>query len=226
MLKALPYEKQKFSQNGEDGILELLIQYTNKKNFLEIGWGDGSVNNCRNLHERHGFSGTAVDSLPLKTEHRRVKFVRKHLIVDDAKYCTELEGLSPGVFSLDIDSIDFHLLRAMLELNFRPDIIVHEYQSIWPVEHSKVRKINASIERTFNYGASLSAYKKLLTRHNYTFVTCDSMGVNAFWIRDDITFDMPERRHEHVRINKKYKAGKYPWSYYQNKLDNGWEDYE
>mgnify|MGYP003109090715 FL=1 len=226
MLKGLPYERQKFSQNGEDGILEYLIQFTNKKSFLEIGWGNGTVNNCRNLHERHGFSGTGIDSLPQKHEHSRVQFVRKHLTIDDAEFCTKLEGLSPAVFSIDIDSIDFHLLRAMLELKFRPDIIVHEYQSIWPIEYSKVRKLDASFERTFNYGASLSAYKKLLTKHYYTFVTCDSMGVNAFWIRDGIPFDMPEQRHEYVRLNKKYKAGKYPWTYYLPKIDNGWEDYE
>ena len=43
----LPYESKKFSQHGEDGIIDILIKHIAEKDytFLEIGFGNGKVTN-------------------------------------------------------------------------------------------------------------------------------------------------------------------------------------
>jgi len=39
---------------------------------------------------------------------------------------------------------------------------------------------------THNFGASLLAFNKLLTRFNYTLVYCENKGVNCFFVHNDI----------------------------------------
>ena len=149
-MNTLPYEHRTFSQHGEDGILKFLLTFVDdkNKNFLEIGWGNGTVNCCRNLLE-------------------------------------------------NIDSFDWHLLKSMLDNGFLPKIICHEYNSILGPDESISRKYGNNIDynkRTL-FGASLMAFKKILEK-NYNFVTVDSSGVNAFWIRRDIEFTRPEQYYD------------------------------
>ena len=42
----IDYEKRITSQNGEDGIIEVMVNHIKNPNrkFLEIGWGDGGAN--------------------------------------------------------------------------------------------------------------------------------------------------------------------------------------
>ena len=55
---------------------------------------------------------------------------------------------------------------------------------------------------------TLTAYKELLAPY-YRFVTVESRGVNAFYIRNDIDdFTMPSKTFEWRRISNMYGAGK------------------
>ena len=60
------YEFSKFSQNGEDGIIEFFVKKlkNNNKFFVELGCSNGLQNNSRNLIE-NGWSGILCD-IPLK----------------------------------------------------------------------------------------------------------------------------------------------------------------
>ena len=123
----LPYEKSVYSQNGEDGIIEFLLDYVSldQKNFLEIGWGRGSVNCCKNLAMNHNFTGTGIDRKRQKINVENVNVIVKEITVEHIDYIISLEGNEPTVFSLDIDSYDWHLLKALLLKNFKPKIICH-----------------------------------------------------------------------------------------------------
>ena len=59
----LPYEKKIFSQNLEDGIIELLVSniINSNKIAIEIGSGNGSENMLRNLVSNHGYTGIGHD---------------------------------------------------------------------------------------------------------------------------------------------------------------------
>jgi hypothetical protein len=182
----LPYEKKVYSQHSEDGILEFLVDIVQPTNptFLEIGWGTGLVNCCRNLLQNHGFYGTGFDAKESKLKHPALTTHTKMLSLDDVDLVLGTQGLRPTVFSLDIDSFDWHLLKAMLNQGFRPAIIVHEYNSHFGPEWSYSRRYGTDIvyDPKVRFGASLAAYGKLLHPH-YQFVTVDSSGVNAFWIQ-------------------------------------------
>jgi|AntAceMinimDraft_12_1070368.scaffolds.fasta_scaffold10279_2 hypothetical protein len=198
----LPYEKKYYSQHGEDGIIEFLLGFLNfsildKKTFLEIGWGNGAVNCCRNLIENHNFKGTGVDLRKSKFKNKNFVSVIKFLTVDDIDFLLSLEGSEPTMFSLDIDSIDWHILNGMLSKNFQPKIICHEYNSTLGPSELWVRsnKEGTIYDKKFRYGASLSAYKKILNPL-YNFITVDSSGVNAFWLRKDIVVPYEFQKNE------------------------------
>ena len=184
----LPYEKSVYSQNGEDGIIEFLLDYVSldQKNFLEIGWGRGSVNCCKNLAMNHNFTGTGIDRKRQKINVENVNVIVKEITVEHIVYIISLEGNEPTVFSLDIDSYDWHLLKALLLKNFKPKIICHEYNSLLGPTLSITRSLNKDTvyDKYILYGASLQAYKKILSSE-YNFITVDSAGVNAFWLRKD-----------------------------------------
>jgi hypothetical protein len=59
------FELKKYSQNGEDGIIEYLINliYPNPKDkiYLEIGVQDGTECNTRNLRQNFGWTGILID---------------------------------------------------------------------------------------------------------------------------------------------------------------------
>jgi hypothetical protein len=198
----LSYEKKVFSQNGEDGILEYLDQFVDgPRTFLEIGWSSGVENCCRNLLINHNYSGTGVDVRANKILHDRFTMISTWITMNDVEMLLDAEGLEPTVFSLDIDSFDWHLLNAMLQKNFRPKIICHEYNSILGPDVAVSRKVDVLYNKYQLYGASLSAYKKILTPY-YNFVTVDSCGVNAFWIRKDQPYHAPSDNNEFIFLAK------------------------
>jgi hypothetical protein len=199
---SLPYEYKRFSQSAEDGILTYLNQFVEKKTFLELGWSKGLENNCRNLIEEHGYTGTGVDIIGNKFNHPNFTSIIKRLEPTEEilAMLLELEGMNPGVFSIDIDSFDWHLTKMLIEAGFRPEVFVHEYNSLWGPTEVAIRKMGAKPQDSrFNYGASLGAFRAILEPY-YTLVTCNSTGVNAFYIRNDKEFEMPEYRHEYKKI--------------------------
>jgi len=225
-MNTLPYEHRTFSQHGEDGILKFLLTFVDdkNKNFLEIGWGNGTVNCCRNLLENLNFSGTGVDAKTSNISHSNLKTISQFVSLDDVDFLISLEGKTPTIFSLDIDSFDWHLLKSMLDNGFLPKIICHEYNSILGPDESISRKYGNNIDynkRTL-FGASLMAFKKILEK-NYNFVTVDSSGVNAFWIRRDIEFTRPEQYYD-FNFFKSVKERIYD-NGLENflNLDQGWE---
>jgi|TARA_R110002126_G_scaffold24058_5_gene84231 hypothetical protein len=225
-MNTLPYEERTFSQHGEDGILKFLLTFIDdkNKNFLEIGWGDGRVNCCRNLLENLNFSGTGVDAKTSKISHSNLKTISQFISLDDVDFLISLEGKEPTIFSLDIDSFDWHLLKSMLSKGFLPKIICHEYNSILGPDHLISRKYGKNIkyDKRHLFGASLLAFKKILEK-NYNFVTVDSSGVNAFWIRKDIEFTHPAQYYD-FNFFKSVKERIYD-NGLENflNLDDGWE---
>jgi hypothetical protein len=214
----LSYEKQVFSQHGEDGIIEFLLNFvSNDKSFLEIGWGRGNQNCCKNLAVNHSFKGTGIDARRQKFFVENVDVKVKYITLDDVEYIISLEGLTPTVFSLDIDSFDWHILKQLIINNFRPKIICHEYNARLGPDKIIIREYsNTTVyDKKINYGASLEAYKIILEPY-YNFITVDSSGVNAFWLRKD--FNIPNSYDSYQF--KENKAGPY------TQLDSSWIYYD
>ena len=131
-----------FSQNGEDGIIDYLLFQLNikKPKFLEIGVGDYTEANTRFIFESTSAKGTIIDCIDEfenKVKKNLVTWrgelnilnhsVSSHNIKEILNFKNSLLNLD--LFSLDIDGIDYWILKE-LPYNFSKIAIV-EYNPIF-----------------------------------------------------------------------------------------------
>lgn len=194
------WEFSGFSQNGEDGILDVLRKQLLNSNryFIEIGSADGMQNNSSWLVVAEQYNGIMIDGNPRLVERAR-RTIKNYCIgvecLDMFVNSENIQSLKsialhsdPDVFSLDIDGIDYYIAKEVMSNGFRPKIFAVEYNSAFGVERSitipyKDNFMFAKAHPTqLYYGVSIAAWKKFFTRHGYQFVTVDQKGVNAFFI--------------------------------------------
>jgi hypothetical protein len=187
------FEKKVFSQNGEDGIIEKLINsiYPNPKNkiYLEIGTESGIQCNTRYLREFYEWSGILIDS-----EHENASINLYKHYVNQENIIEILNSLSLPkkleFLSIDIDSIDFYVLNEILK-KYTFDILVCEYNVGFGPNDDKVVEYTPNLkwDGTNYYGASLKSFTLLCNKYGYSLIGTDSIGVNAFFISDKFIHD-------------------------------------
>jgi hypothetical protein len=192
-----------FSQNGEDGAIAEILRRTGtvSRQFLEIGVGNGLENNTALLLAQ-GWRGWWIEGDQRAADEIKVTF-REHLASGQltlinrmvtAENIVELltEAGVPAEFdvlSIDIDRNTYWVWAALGQ--FRPQISVIEYNAFfppnvdWKVEYSPELTWDGSIY----FGASLKALEMLGRTLGYSLVGCEPMGVNAFFVRDDLLAD-------------------------------------
>jgi hypothetical protein len=189
-----------FSQHGEDGIVDYLCSCMVLRNrfFFEIGSADGLENCTAWLAHARGYGGVMVEGDPVLLERCRKSLdgriwnVHAVNLMVDAENISSLMKLCPhrdlDVFVLDIDSIDYYVMKRVLELGFRPKLIVVEYNSSFGPD----RAVTVPYKQGFSrweahptglfYGVSIAAWRSLLGQHRYSFVTVETSGINAFFL--------------------------------------------
>jgi hypothetical protein len=202
--RLLAHGAQYWSQNYEDGMITEIFRRVGPgtKTFLEIGVGDGSENNTTALLSA-GWSGywiegskTCCDSISarLKTMPGLASRLKVRPAFVSAK---NIPGLlrelgvptEIDLFSLDIDLNTYHIWAALKE--FRPRVVVVEYNAGFPPDQVWIHPYEPDQvwDGTQDQGASLKAYDVLGRKFGYSLVGCDLMGVNAFFVRDDLVGD-------------------------------------
>jgi hypothetical protein len=200
------WEFSGFSQNGEDGILDVLRKRLARSNryFIEIGSADGIENNSAWLVVAEKYSGIMIEGNQKLVERAnrgvvnysigaecRNMFVTENSVQDLRSLALHLD---PDVFSLDIDGNDYYVARAVLNSGFRPKIFVVEYNSVFGPDQSVTIEYRDNFVFTsahsshLYYGVSIAAWRCLFESKGYRFVTVDRNGVNAFFV-DPIFFD-------------------------------------
>lgn len=200
------WEFSGFSQNGEDGILDVLRKQLISSNryFIEIGVSDGIENNSAWLVVAEKYGGIMIEGDP-KLAARAKRMVAGHSIGGEChnmfvtrENVQELKSLAfhsdPDVFSLDIDGNDYYIAQAILDGGFRPKIFVVEYNSVYgpdrsvTVEYRDDFVFTSAHPTQLYYGVSISGWRKFFESRGYHFVTVDRNGVNAFFV-DPTFFD-------------------------------------
>ncbi len=198
------FEHQVYSQNGEDGILAEIFRRigTTDRKFLEIGVGNGLINNTAFLLAQ-GWSGWWVDGdayalQRLRTTFRpqlestRLRLREMYITAENIRGALEQEGVTPGLdlFSLDIDRNTYWIWEALPQLQAR--VVVVEYNASIPASMDWKVDYNGSQtwDGSFCLGASLKAYERLGNRLGYNLVGCDLTGTNAFLVRKDLCGDL------------------------------------
>jgi hypothetical protein len=178
------FEKKIYSQNGEDGILEFIFDFigTTNKYFVEIGVEESLECNTRLLQEK-GWDGIMIDG------NANSPLIKKEFVTAENINAILKNYLVPNNFdllSLDVDYNTYWIWKAIE--NYQPRVVVIEYNATismdktWMVKYDPLGKWDG----TNYFGASLLALKKLGDAKGYSLIGCDSMGVNAFFIKKDL----------------------------------------
>ena len=190
------------SQNEEDGIVLALLKAgaLKTRRFVEIGSG-GTGGNSGVLAAEFGWSGLMVDASARAVEQARfafgpnpgVKVVQAFVTPDSVNQFVAEHGFGweIDVLSIDIDSIDYWILDALEAC--RPRVIVMEYNALFgPSRAVTLPNTPVPDAAPKGYaGASLAALEKVASRKGFRLVVCEDMGVNAFFLRNDIAPGIP-----------------------------------
>ena len=200
------WEFSGFSQNGEDGILDVLRRQLLASNryFIEVGAADGIENNSGWLVVAERYSGLMIEGNPKLVEAARRSVIgysigaECHQMFVTRETVKDIRALAfhhdPDVFSLDIDGNDYYIAEAVFAAGFRPKIFVVEYNAVYGPERSKTIPYQADFvfsnahPSKLYYGVSIAGWRRFFERQGYRFVTVDINGVNGFFV-DPACFD-------------------------------------
>jgi hypothetical protein len=203
-----------YSQNGEDGVLLYvfsLLGATNRR-VVEISAGDGFECNAANLIINHRWRGLLVDGDPDQVARGRAfyatcrntwvsppTFVEAWVTAENVNALVTSHGFAGPVdlLSLDVDGNDYWVLKALDCIT--PRVVVVEFNAACGPKESLTISYQPDFRldltvRPYRCGASLPAFVKLARAKGYRLVGVQSMGFNAFFIRNGLGETLlPER---------------------------------
>ena len=195
-----------FSQFGDDGIIQFLIDKLEidyeYQNFIEFGVENYSEANTKFLLLNNNWSGLILDSSNenienikknnffWKFELEAIKsFITKENINSIIKN-SKINKKKIGILSIDIDGNDYWVWKEINVID--PLIVIIEYNSTFGFE----KKISIPYKQDFErskahhsnlyWGASIEALKFLAKQKGYKFLTTNSAGNNAYFIKENI----------------------------------------
>ncbi len=197
------HERQVWSQNGEDGVIEEIFSRigVDARTFVEFGCGNGVENNTAYLLHQ-GWQGLWIDAdsklvARIRRSHEFLLSSGALRMVESSVTAANVERLFDGadvpdsvdLMSIDIDGNDYWVWEAIER--WKPRVVVIEYNAMWPPNVSWVQSYEP--DRMWaggsHHGASLAALGSLADRKGYKLVHCDLAGVNAFFVRSDLIDD-------------------------------------
>lgn len=196
-----------FSQWGEDGIIQYLVQHVpiERPIFVEFGVENYVESNTRFLLTNNQWSGLVMDG-----SQENIDYIKRDVIYwatnlkaecafitkDNINDLLRRNGISGdiGLLSVDIDGNDYWVWQAIDVIS--PRIVICEYSSQFgptaqvttPYDPSFVRD-QAHYSKVY-YGASISALNALAVNKGYCLVAGNRAGNNAFFVRNDLLGNM------------------------------------
>ena len=164
-----------YGECGEDGVLDYMFDYIKEttSHAVDIGAGMGNWgSNVRHIVDKYNWDSTEMDGRDWPNKHPAVKnewFTPDNICSLFEKYNTPKEF---DLLSLDIDSMDYHILEKILIGGYRPSVAIIEFNPIFDYNESYVRVYDAGYKKdsTSNYGASINAFNILMKLFNYSLV--------------------------------------------------------
>ncbi|WP_233532224.1 hypothetical protein [Paenibacillus alkalitolerans] len=221
------YERSVFSQNGEDGILEIIFSRIGTKHnfFVEFGVGDGIQCNARYLVSQKDWGGLMIEGNPIMYQRMqqnmtlfpKVKTLKEFIAKDNISGIFKKMGIPVefDLLSIDIDGNDYWVWQALHQ--YKPRVTVIEYNAYHKPPERWVMQYNESHvwDGTTYYGASLSSLAALGKKMGYALIGTESMGVNAFFVRQDLLSVSgfqeltPEQAYHPARYGKHFNNGQF-----------------
>ena len=193
-MKNLNNSKKKiYSQNGEDGIIEEILNRlvdNLDKTCCEFGAWDGIyLSNVYNLIKNKDYKALFIEADKNKFKKLNNNFDGKKIIA--LNKCVSFEGKNKldqillennfntnfDLLSIDIDGNDYHIFDSLE--NFKPKIIVIEFNPLILNEVEFIQKKDIKI----NQGSSALSFYNLAKRKNYTLVAATE--INLFFVHNN-----------------------------------------
>jgi hypothetical protein len=212
-----------FSQFGEDGIIQYLIQHVpiGEETFIEFGVENYREANTRFLLVNNNWRGLIMDGNPALASILRedplywrhdLNAVSAFITAENINGLIENAGLRGdiGLLSIDIDGNDYWVWQALTVVS--PRIVICEYNSLlgwrYPVAVRYRQDFNITRAHYSNlfYGASLPALCHLAKEKGYEFVGSNSAGCNAFFVRGDLRHDLPRPTVEEGYVRSRFRS--------------------
>ena len=199
------FERQIYSQGGEDGVLEEIfnrIGTTTNKHFVEFGVSQGTENNTAYLL-MSGWKGLWLEGSEkfyVSIQKNFAPLIENGFLVARNAFITaeNIENYfkenvvpsEPDLLSIDIDGNDYWIWKAIT--NYKPRVLVIEYNSLLGPTQLVVMpyKPDWVWDRKMHFNSGLKAYELLGKEKGYSLVYCNIIGNNAFFVRNDVMGDM------------------------------------
>lgn len=218
-----------YSQHDEDGILLYLLARIGMETYrsVEICAGNGIECNTANLLLNHKYTGLLIDGSPsniaIAREFYRSRRETMHWPPDIVEVWLTRENLNEivskagykgtiDVLSLDVDGMDYWFWKELIVVC--PRVVVLEYNHLLGPNVSLTVPYSPGFMAEFSEygsdyaGASLKAFVNLGRRKGYRFIGTNTIGTNAFFVRDDIACELvPEAAMEDAFKHPRAKFG-------------------
>lgn len=218
-------EFQIFSQFGEDGIIQWLINNVDISNrtFIEFGVEDYVESNTRFLLMNNNWTGLVMDGSEeninrLKSQKWFWKydltaiaaFITKdniNQLITDAGYKGDI-----GILSIDLDGNDWWILNAIACVS--PSILICEYNNIFGAEKKVTVPYDTGFVRNrkhysnLYWGCSIAAYCSWAEENGYYYMGNNSAGNNAFFVKKNCIEPDRVPKNANVFINSKYRESR------------------
>lgn len=218
-------EYKVFSQWGEDGIIQRLVNCVSIPNkiFIEFGVEDYSEANTRYLLMKDNWSGLIIDGSEANMQKVRnselywrynLKAVDKFITKENINDLFLENGIKGdiGLLSIDIDGNDYWVWQAIEVIS--PRIVICEYNSLF----GNKRKITTPYDDKFVrsdyhasnlvYGASIKALESLADEKGYCLVAGNSAGNNLFFVRRDCMGLLRPKTVDEVYVKSQFREGR------------------
>ena len=199
-----------FSQWGDDGIIQFLVNYLdiNDKRFVEFGVENYKECNTRFLLINNNWTGLVIDgSVQNIMEIKNDPIYWKYNLTAKSEFVTAENinnlllangfGGEIGLLHIDIDGNDYWVWKAIQVVN--PIIIIVEYNSVFGYDKPWTIPYNHEFKRTsyhfsnLCYGSSILSLVDLAKEKGYVFIGCNRNGNNAYFIRGDKKKSLKEK---------------------------------
>lgn len=198
-----------FSQWGDDGIINFLVNYLDikEKTFIEFGVENYTECNTRFLLVNDNWKGLIIDGSENNINSVKSDDIYwKHDLTALAEFVTQ-ENINSlfiknnfigeiGILHIDIDGNDYWIWKKIDTVN--PIIVIVEYNSIFGYDKPYTIPYKSDFIRTeahfsnLYYGTSLLSICDLANEKGYSFIGCNSNGNNAYFVRKDKMKELKE----------------------------------
>jgi hypothetical protein len=210
-----------FSQFGDDGIIQFLVQRVPIENefFVEFGVADYRESNTRFLLVHDNWRGLVLDADNTMHEFLRSSGLAWRYHIDARTAFIDRDNINAliqeagiegdiGLLSVDLDGNDYWILEAIDVVS--PRILVVEYNSTFGAEAAVTVPYASAFVRWekhpswLYWGASLAAMARVANAKGYALVAGNRAGNNAFFVRRELRGEIPE-----VSVAEAYRPSRF-----------------